>query len=83
MSNFFFQNFLYFIGYGGNKNCKLKIHFLKDKNSIISKAHINNRLLEKERTNLKIKEMGYFWETMNTDVKVFIGNSTQCILAKK
>ena len=27
--------------------------------------------------------MGYFWETMNADVKDFIDNCPQCILAKK
>ena len=77
------NNCLYFIGYGSCKNCKLKIPFLKDKNIIISTAHINNGHLGKERTILKIKEMGYFWETMNADVKEFIDNCKQCFLAKK
>ena len=57
---------------GDVKNCKLKIPFLKDKNIIISNAQINNGHLGKDRTTLKIKEMGYFWETMNADVKDFI-----------
>ena len=77
------NNCLYFTGYDGSKNCKLRIPFLKDKDIILSKAHINNGHLGKERTNLKIREMGYFWEAMNSDIKEFIDNCTQCILAKK
>lgn len=77
------NNCLYFTGYGGRKNCKLKIPFWIDKNIVISNAHINNGHLGKERTKLKIKEIGYFWGTMNADIKDFIDNCPQCILAKK
>ena len=77
------NNCLYFTGYDGSKNCKLRIPFLKDKDIILSKAHINNGHLGKERTNLKIREMGYFWKAMNSDIKEFIDNCTKCILAKK
>ena len=74
---------IYFTGYGAKNNCKLRVPFLKEKNNILAAAHINNGHIGINRTGQKIKENGYFWETLLEDVKEFIGECPKCVLAKK
>ena len=73
------NNTLYFTGFAGKKNCKLRVPFLTEKNSIISNAHINNGHLGINRTIEKIKENGFFWECLMEDVKSFINNCVKCL----
>lgn len=77
------NNILYFTGYGGKTSCKLRIPFFNEKLNIITMAHSNNGNLGINRTISKVKENGYFWETMIEDVKSYIENCSVCILARK
>ena len=74
---------LYFTGYAGKNNCKLRIPYITEKFNIISNAHINNGHLGINRTINKIKENGFLWETIISDVKSFINNCASCIYSKK
>ena len=58
------NNILYFAGYGGKNNCKLRVPFYKEKNNIIIMSHTSNGHIGINHTTLKIKEEGYFWETL-------------------
>ena len=77
------NNILYFTGYGGKNNCKLRVPLYKEKNNIIITAHTSNGHIGINRTTLKIKEEGYFWETLIDDVKEYIEKCPKCILSKK
>ena len=76
------NNILYFTGYGGKNNIKLRIPFYNEKKNILEKAHNNTGHLGINRTNDKIKELGYFWECMNEDVKAYIKDCPKCIMVK-
>jgi len=75
------KNILYFTGFGGKNNTKLKIPFNKEKTNILFRAHNNNGHLG-IRSNDKIKEFGYFLETQISDIKEYISNCPKCIKAK-
>jgi len=76
------KNVLYFKGFGGKNNTKLKIPFNKEKTNILFLAHNNNGHLGINRTNDKIKEFGYFWKTQISDIKEYISNCHIYIKAK-
>ena len=57
--------------------------FLNEKYNILASTHISNGHIGINRTADKIKEKGYFWETVIDDDKEFIRNCPKCILAKK
>ena len=48
----------------------------------MEKGHNNTGHLGINRTNDKIKELGYFWECMNEDVKAYIKDCPKCIMVK-
>ena len=73
---------LYFTGYGGKSNCKLRVPFENKKYNILSYAHINYGHLGINRTYNKIKELGLFRETMIEDIKEFINKCSKCIIPK-
>ena len=77
------NNNIYFTGYAGSNKCKLRIPYLNEKNNILTIAHSNNGHLGINRTSAKVKELGYFWESLTIDIKEFIDNCPQCIMAKK
>lgn len=77
------NNNIYFIGYAGSNKCKLRILYLNEKNNILTLAHSNNGHLGINRTSTKVKELGYFWESLIIDIKEFIDNCPQCIMVKK
>ena len=76
------NNKLYFTGFGKKNNVKLLIPFNKDKLNILMRAHTNNGHLGINRTNEKIKEYGYFWDTMIEDIKNYISECPTCIMNK-
>ena len=77
------SNLIFFTGYAGKNNCRLRVPFYNEKYNILANAHINNGHIGINRTVDKIKEAGFFWETMLDDVKEYIGNCSKCILSKK
>ena len=68
------DNILFFTGFKSKQNCKLRIPFLNKKQSILDSQHSKNGHLGINRTVTKIKEMGFFWNSMIEDVKSFIDN---------
>lgn len=54
------NNILYFRGFGGKNNIKLRIPFYNEKYNIFEKAYNNTGHIDINRTNDKIKELGYF-----------------------
>lgn len=76
------DNILYFTGFAGKNNTKLSIPFEKDKIDILKKTPNNNGHLGINRTYNKIKEIGYYLENIIDDVKNYIKNCPNCILAK-
>jgi hypothetical protein len=70
---------LCFTGYGGLKNCKLRIPYLHEKINIITTANSNKGHKGINRTTAKIKEIIYFCESMVEDIKDNIENCAKCI----
>ena len=77
------NNLIYFTGYAGKNNCKLRVPFFNEKYNILVNSHINNGHIGLNRTADKIKESGFFWETMLDDIKEYIGNCSKFKLSKK
>ena len=63
-------------------NIKLRIPFYNEKYNILEKAHNNTGHIGINRTNNKIKELGYFWDSMNEDIKAYINDCPKCIMVK-
>ena len=59
----------------------MRVPFLNEKN--ISTAHKLNRYIVINSTPFKLKEDGYFWETLLDDVKEYVDNCSKCIISTK
>lgn len=80
-----YQIIIYFFctGYRAKNKSELRVPFFNKKFNLLISAQISNGHIGINITADKIKEKGYFWETLRDDVKEFIGNCPKCIFVKK
>ena len=71
-----------FTGLAAKNNCRLRVSFLNEKNNNLIETQCNNGHIGINGTISKIKENGFYWETLSEDVKYFIENCSKYIINK-